>query len=290
MTLPLSLGLLDFGDFGLQAMVDLCEATDARGWSRYWLAEHFESGAQASPLTLCPLLLGTTNRIKVGPAGVLLAFYNPLQVANSAALTQSFFPGRFELGLAAGGASPLVEHALTGGAFDVRSPGHFEARAEALVDLLCRRSDVPVLPSEAPPVPTWLLGSSGRRAGLAARLGVGYCLSLFHASESPEPSVLAGYRAAFGSSALVEAPLCNITVAVVCAETDAEADALSSRYRNPLVRHRIVGNAARCGDAIRAACQRFDTNEAILLLACPTRESQRHALELLADELGTPSD
>lgn len=282
----LALGLLDFGDFGLQAMVDLCEVADAHGCSRYWIAEHFESGAQASPLTLCPLLLGTTNRIKVGPAGVLLAFYNPLQVASSASLTQCFFPERFELGLAAGGASPLLEQALTDGAFDARRPEHFESRAQTLVDLLCRRTDVPVLPRNAPVVPTWLLGSSGRRASLAAKLGVGYCLSLFHAAEPPEPSVLDSYRAAFEPSPLVSAPLCNVAVAVVCAETEAEADALSSRYRNALVRHRVVGNPRQCAEAIRALCGRFATQEAIVLLACPTLQSQRRALELLAHELG----
>jgi alkanesulfonate monooxygenase SsuD/methylene tetrahydromethanopterin reductase-like flavin-dependent oxidoreductase (luciferase family) len=99
----------------LGATIEIAVLADRLGFQRYWLAEHWGADViTPSPEVLTPVIAGLTNRIRVGPAGILLQFYSPLKVACNALLAEALFPGRTELGLARGGASPDVTRALNG--------------------------------------------------------------------------------------------------------------------------------------------------------------------------------
>src|SRR5215208_30276 len=73
----------------------------------------------------------------------------------------------------------------------------------------------------------WLLGSSTFGAQMAASLGVGYA---FAHHISPENAMVAmrTYRSQFEPSQYLDRPYAIITAAVICAETDEEAERLAS--------------------------------------------------------------
>src|SRR5476649_1816850 len=123
MTMSLRLSVLDQspiseGSTGAQALrnsVDLARRADARGWRRYWVAEHHGTPmlACASPEALIGPIAATTSRIRVGSGGVMLPHYSPLRVAESFSMLSALFPGRIDLAVGrAPGSDPTTAFAL----------------------------------------------------------------------------------------------------------------------------------------------------------------------------------
>src|SRR5262245_27080962 len=111
MATPISLGVLDFCDVlpgrdprsAVLETAELARRAESFGYSRYWLAEHHESGAaHAAPEILTAVVAGVTRKMRVGPAGVLLHFYSPFKVAEQFRLLETIYPGRIDLGVARG--------------------------------------------------------------------------------------------------------------------------------------------------------------------------------------------
>ncbi len=74
------------------------------GFDTAWMAEHHLSNYSicSSPLALCSHLAGYTKRIKLGPAVVVLPFYEPLRLIEDIFMTDQLLEGRFVLGLGTG--------------------------------------------------------------------------------------------------------------------------------------------------------------------------------------------
>ncbi|MBT3071263.1 LLM class flavin-dependent oxidoreductase [Rhodomicrobium sp. Az07] len=86
----------------------LVKKAEALGFEEAWVAEHHFNPASASPsiLPLLAYLAGVTSRIRIGSAAVLLAFRNPIQVAEDVATIDILSGGRFDFGVAKGGPFP----------------------------------------------------------------------------------------------------------------------------------------------------------------------------------------
>ena len=56
----------------------LAREADGLALRRFWLTEH---QPQPSPLSVLPLLAVTTQRIRVGTAGILMRYYSPPRTA-----------------------------------------------------------------------------------------------------------------------------------------------------------------------------------------------------------------
>jgi alkanesulfonate monooxygenase SsuD/methylene tetrahydromethanopterin reductase-like flavin-dependent oxidoreductase (luciferase family) len=78
---------------------------EALGLDEAWVAEHHFDPDAVSPsiLALLAYLAGVTSRIRLGSAAVLIAFRNPIQVAEDVATIDILSKGRFEFGVARGG-------------------------------------------------------------------------------------------------------------------------------------------------------------------------------------------
>jgi len=78
---------------------------EALGVDEAWIAEHHFDPDAVSPsiLTLLSYLAGVTSRIRLGSAAVLIAFRNPIQVAEDVATIDILSQGRFDFGVAKGG-------------------------------------------------------------------------------------------------------------------------------------------------------------------------------------------
>ena len=215
----------------LLATIEMARVADRLGYSRYWLAEHHNTGtlASASPELLIPLIATDTTRIRVGSGGVMLTHYSSLKVAETFRMLETLFPGRIDMGFGrAPGSDGLTAAALKHG------PGALplDAYPEQVRDVLRFMTDeVPVghpfrgvraIPvGNTMPVP-WLLGSAYDSARFAAEQGLPFSFAHF-ISPDGGARIVRAYREHFQPSALLAGPLAVVCVAALCAETDDAA-------------------------------------------------------------------
>jgi luciferase family oxidoreductase group 1 len=94
------------------------------------------------------------------------------------------------------------------------------------------------MPNDAPLPPLWLLGSSGYSAELSAQVGMGFAFA-HHFASHDAADAMTSYRRHFRPSGWRETPYAILAVAVIVAETDAEAEQLAaSADLNRLLRDR----------------------------------------------------
>ncbi len=224
------------GAASLRNSLDLARLADRLGYRRYWVAEHHNlpSIASSAPEIMIGQIAAATERIRVGSGGIMLPNHAPLMVAERFKVLEALFPGRIDLGLGrAPGTDPVTSYALrrrqdTGGGDD------FLERFQELL-LFARRGypeghpfhSIRAMPQDVALPPIWLLGSSGYSAELAAAVGFGFSFA-HHFSDHDAAAAMLGYRNLFKPSVALERPHAILACAVVCADSDAEADRLAS--------------------------------------------------------------
>ena len=194
------------------------------------------------------LVVGETRRLRVGSAGVLLSYHNPLSVASSYSLLANLFPGRIDLGLSKGSPNTECWNAESGRSKTGRTL--FDERVQRILEML-RASAVSTASGGGRCVPhgalaremaIWLLGSSEASAVSAARKGVSYALSLFHGDTTPQ--VLHSYAMAFEPGPFAMKPSACIAVAGRC-YTKAVSPGPQAY---PWLRHRLCGSPEYWGE------------------------------------------
>ncbi|WP_414543613.1 LLM class flavin-dependent oxidoreductase [Nostoc sp. CCY0012] len=90
--------------------VALVQQAESLGFEEAWVSEHHfnEFNLSSSMLLLMSHLAGLTSTIKLGTAAVLLAFHNPIRVAEDIATLDNLCNGRLLFGVAKGG--PFPQH------------------------------------------------------------------------------------------------------------------------------------------------------------------------------------
>ena len=231
----------------LRNSIDLARHADALGFTRYWLAEHHNLASVASPAP--DLMIGqiaaVTKNIRVGSGGVMLPNHAPLVVAERFKMLEALFPGRIDLGLGrAPGTDGATAYALRN-RLERREGDDFLERLHELTLWETRNfppnhpfNQVVAMPNDTPLPPIWLLGSSDYSAELAAQVGMGYAFA-HHFASYDAIAAMTNYRAHFKQTGWRETPYAILAVAVVAAETDAEAERLAaSMDLNRLLRDR----------------------------------------------------
>ena len=102
----------------VQATLDLAEAADKWGYTRYWLAEHHSSNtlADASPEILLAAMSMRTKNIRIGSGGVMLSHYSSFKVAEVFRMLEALAPGRVDMGIGrAPGSDQVASFALQPG-------------------------------------------------------------------------------------------------------------------------------------------------------------------------------
>ena len=224
----------------LAASRSLVQLADELGYTRYWVAEHHNMPAVAStnPPVLIAMLAAATSRIRVGSGGVMLPNHAPLVIAEQFALLEAAYPGRIDLGIGrAPGSDPVTNWALRSGAGrsddDIARFPDYVSDVIALLDgdgvelqLRDRNYTLHATPKTVSAPDVWLLGSSNYSAQLAAANGLPYVFAS-HFAGTGTTEALALYRSGFVPSATLAAPRTFLTVNVVVAETDAQAQRLA---------------------------------------------------------------
>jgi luciferase family oxidoreductase group 1 len=220
----------------LRHSIDLAVHADRLGYVRYWLAEHHNLASVASPAPdiMIGQIAAATQHIRVGSGGVMLPNHAPLMVAERFKMLEALFPGRIDLGLGrAPGTDQATAHALRR-RLEVREGDDFLERLHELT--LWETRDFPpghpynnviAMPDDVPLPPIWLLGSSDYSAELSAQIGMGFAFA-HHFATHDAVEALTHYRRGFTPSRWRTKPHGILAVAVVTADTDAEAEQLAS--------------------------------------------------------------
>lgn len=313
--------------WALRNSLDLARLAERLGYHRYWVAEHHggELVGGPSPEVLIGPIAATTERMRIGSGGVMLPHYSPLKVAESFGVLAGLFPGRIDLGIGrAAGTDPMTTHALQRDRSHAPPDDFPEQLAELLGYLersfpaghpLARLADsLAGGPEVAEP---WLLGSSEQSAIWAGELGLPYAFADFINPRGAPFSVV--YRENFAAGKRLAAPRMAVAVRAIVAETEEEAELLSTSWRMAfdLLRRgrpvavpppekaarylelhgeeregagtgprRLTGTAARVRAEIEGVAAAYDAEEVIVVTITHDHEARRRSYELLAAEFG----
>ena len=261
------------GTPGAQAVrntVDLARHADALGFHRYWLSEHHNLPSIISPTpeVLLAAVGAATRRIRIGSGGVMLPNHSPLRIAEAFRILESLYPGRVDLGL---GRAPGSDGRAALALRRTRERMGGDDFPELLDELLAYggRGEFPpehpfrtlrALPDDVALPPVWILGSSDYGARLAGRRGMGYGFA-HHFSAQWVDAAAQAYHANFRPSAEMPRPHMILTVAAVCAETDAAADHLATTLDLASIR-RARGEFRPLPSPEEAAAYRMDAGRA----------------------------
>jgi len=217
--------------------LDLAQHAERWGYGRYWLAEHHGMPGIASAATavLIGHVAGGTSTIRVGAGGIMLPNHSPLLIAEQFGTLESLYPGRIDLGLGrAPGSDQSTARAIRRNL--TSTSDDFPQEVVSLMDYLSDDPRQPVLavPGKGLKVPIWILGSSLFGAQLAAALGLPYAFAS-HFAPSQMMVAIALYRAQFRPSAQLAKPHVMLGFNVFAADTDEEAQFLSTSVQQAFV-------------------------------------------------------
>jgi len=313
------------GADSLRNSLDLAQIADRLGYTRYWVAEHHNlpSVASSAPEIMIGQIAAVTKHMRIGSGGVMLPNHAPLMVAERFKVLEALFPGRIDLGIGrAPGTDPVTSFALR------RRQDNADDFLERFQELILfeRRgfpeghpfSTVYAMPKDIALPPIWLLGSSGYSAQLAAMVGMGFAFA-HHFSDHDAVAPMLGYREQFQPSATLERPHAILGCAVVCADSDEEAERLAStvdlnwvrRARgeylplaspeeaaafpySPVDRERIkarrerlfVGAPATVLERLKPLIAATKADELMITTMIHDHAARRHSYELLAEAVG----
>jgi len=312
------------GAKALHNSLDLAQLADRLGYTRYWVAEHHNlpSIASSAPDIMIGQIAALTERIRIGSGGVMLPNHAPLVVAERFKVLEALFPGRIDLGIGrAPGTDPVTSIALRRRQ-EIQDQDDFLERFQELL-LLEQRGypeghpfrNVRAMPADVALPPIFLLGSSGYSAELAAAIGAGFSFA-HHFADHDAVAAMMNYRNHFKASPARPQPLAILAIAVVCADTDAEAerlvatvdlnfvrrsrgeylpfaspeDAASYAYA-PIDRERIkanrarvfVGSARTVRDRLMPLVDETKADEVMITSMIYDHTARRHSYELLAE-------
>lgn len=210
----------------VDAMVDLAQATEKMGYTRYWIAEHHNTPTLVSSATsiLIKHTLEHTEHIRVGSGGIMLPNHSPLVVAEQFGTMTAIYPNRLDLGLGrAPGTDMMTANALRRSQRD--SVYTFPDDVNALLTYFGPeklQGYVKAYPGVGTNVPIYILGSSTDSAYLAAKLGLPYVFASHFAPRYMEEAISI-YRNRFQPSEYLDSPYMIVCLNVIAAESDEEA-------------------------------------------------------------------
>jgi len=221
-------------DTAIRESLALARLCDTLGYHRYWVSEHHNSASivGTAPEILIAAIAATTQRIRVGSAGVMLPHYSALKVAEQFRVLEAIAPGRIDLGVGrAPGSDPLTARALNPYA---NAADEFPQQVAELQSWLAgtplpedhRFRKVTAHPQGSTSPEIWILGSSDYGAQLAAFFGLPYAFAYFFSDGRGVEEALALYRRNYRPSPRYPAPIATICVWALAADSRAEAERL----------------------------------------------------------------
>jgi luciferase family oxidoreductase group 1 len=311
----------------IRESIALAQHCDELCFERYWVSEHHNSASivGTAPEILIAAIAATTQRIRVGSAGVMLPHYSALKVAEQFRVLEAIAPGRIDLGVGrAPGSDGLTAHALNAHS---NAAEEFPRQVQELqhwVSGIALPADHPYRNIMAFPTGTsspqlWILGSSAYGAQLAAHFGLPYAFAYFFSEGAGVDEALALYRRNYRPSERYPKPCATICVWALAADTESEArrlfmtreywrigfekglrlplaspeqaaaHAYSDAERASIDKLRVaalVGTGGQVAAKLRALASRLELEEIVINTWTFDPSARRHSYSLLADAFG----
>ncbi len=88
-------------DQSIRNTVALAQHCEALGYERFWVSEHHNHPTivGTAPEIVMAAIAATTERIRIGSAGIMLPHYSPFKVAEVFRVLDALAPGRIDMGL-----------------------------------------------------------------------------------------------------------------------------------------------------------------------------------------------
>lgn len=223
----------------LHQSLELARLTDGLGYTRYWIAEHHNTAGLASstPEIVIAMVARETEHLRVGSGGIMLPNHSPLKIAETFRTLEALFPGRIDLGLGRAPGTDQITALALRRSMERLQVDDFPAQVQEL-QAYCGEAAFPdgfpmgrvmATPEGVKLPPLWLLSSSGYGARMAAQMGRGFAFA-HHFSPAAAEASMADYRALFRPSDELTAPHAILAVSVICADTEARAEALAKCF------------------------------------------------------------
>jgi luciferase family oxidoreductase group 1 len=270
--------------------LDLARHAERWGFTRLWLAEHHNMPGIASAATsvLIGHVAGGTLTLRVGSGGVMLPNHASLVIAEQFGTLETLYPGRIDLGIGrAPGSNALASQALR---YNTAEEDFPKQVGELLAYLAPARPGQRLIayPGAGTNVPVWLLGSSTYSAQLAAALGLPFSFAS-HFAPALLMEAIEAYRDNFKRSIYLERPYVMVGVPLVAAETDKEAQTLStSAFQRHLKLIRgepiFVPPPIESMDGLWSEAERFLVESRLSVAVIGGPETIQHKLAQLLDQ------
>ncbi|HEV2478889.1 MAG TPA: LLM class flavin-dependent oxidoreductase [Puia sp.] len=288
----IELSLLDFGlrSSSLNSMMiiedvlEYARLADRMGFKRLWLTEHHIADSVAAwynPLPLIPIIAGMTNRLITGIAGSQLNLHNPYHIATNYKLLANLFPGRIDLGLAAGN----VEKNILG--FLGLDYGNAQEKAREAIrllqeeDALVEEHQVIIPPFRGFIPDIWLLSTNYNRLEDVIRYKVNFSRSLFHGTDrEAHRSKLEEFRQAFFAAHGVQ-PRLTLAISGCCHHTDRKAREIAEKADYKGVCINVCGSMERFRDTLLLYQEQYGYDEFTFLNLAREPKDRRIGLSLL---------
>ncbi|WP_309678607.1 LLM class flavin-dependent oxidoreductase [Polaromonas sp.] len=313
-------------DASIRETLALAQHCEALGYHRFWVSEHHShpSIVGSAPEVLMAAIAATTQRIRVGSAGVMLPHYSALKVAEQFRVLEALAPGRIDLGVGRAPGSDMRTARLLSSDPN-QAAENFPLQVRELqswvsgIDLPEGHAGQGV--SANPTGPTspelWMLGSSSYGAQLAAHYGLPYAFAHFITDGQGAAQAIDLYRQMYRPSPRHPAPQAVICVWALAADTEAQAwHYFSGRERWKIDRSKgalgplpspaevaarpysaaeqievdqlraaaLVGSAPQVADKLRALAHTLQLDELVVITWTHDPEARRRSYELLAGE------
>jgi luciferase family oxidoreductase group 1 len=247
--------------------LDLAQHAEMLDYRRYWLAEHHSMPGIASAATAVVMsyVAAGTSTIRVGAGGIMLPNHAPLVIAEQFGTLESLFPGRIDLGLGrAPGTDQFTSQALRRNLnTDVNQFPNDVLELMAYFQDSIPEQKVRAVPGAGLDIPIWILGSSLFGAQLAAELSLPFAFAS-HFAPAQMMDAIAVYRQRFRPSAKLKTAYVMLGFNVFAADTDDEAQLLSTSMKQAFVNLRS-GRPSRLKPPLRDYEKGLTDNEHTIL-------------------------
>jgi luciferase family oxidoreductase group 1 len=247
--------------------LDLAQHAEMLDYRRYWLAEHHSMPGIASAATAVVMsyVAAGTSTIRVGAGGIMLPNHAPLVIAEQFGTLESLFPGRIDLGLGrAPGTDQFTSQALRRNLnTDVNQFPNDVLELMAYFQDSIPEQKVRAVPGAGLDIPIWILGSSLFGAQLAAELSLPFAFAS-HFAPAQMMDAIAVYRQRFRPSAKLKTAYVMLGFNVFAADTDDEAQLLSTSMKQAFVNLRS-GRPSRLKPPVRDYEKGLTDNEHTIL-------------------------
>ena len=222
--------------------IALARHTDKLGYTRYWVAEHHNTGllAGSSPEVLIARLAAETQNMRIGSGGIMMPNHSTLKVAENFRMLEALYPGRIDLGM---GRAPGTDR-LTASILNPSNQFSEQDFVEQLADLAdyfhdrgtpgTPQSKVRAIPQVQTVPSMWLLSSSGQSGLFAAHFGMAFSYAHFINPHGAAQSVQL-YRQRFQPSEDLAQPAANVAMFVFCSNNEEKL-----RQHRAVMEHRFL--------------------------------------------------